>query len=158
MESKEEIVGKMSRELFRILNKHARLEAMPVSFDEGIKASHRELHAIQAIGENKKINITDLGTYFGVTKSAASQMAAKLVKKGFVQKEHSAHSNKELQLTLTDLGWRAFRLHEKFHGDHMADIVERLSVFSLSQIETASVLLDVLESVVDERLSMLKQD
>lgn len=158
MDSKEEIVGKMSRELFRILNKHARLEAMPVSFDEGVEATHRELHAIQAIGENRQINITDLGTYFGVTKSAASQMATKLGKKGFVQKEHSAHSNKELQLTLTELGWRAFRLHEKFHGDHMADVVKRLSAFSLSQIEMTSVLLDVLESFVDERLSMGKQD
>ena len=114
--------------------------------------THRELHAIEAIGENTRINITDLGMYFGVTKSAASQMATKLARKGLVEKESSAHSNKELQLTLTRLGWRAFELHEKFHGDHLADLVERLGAFSLSQIETTSVLLDVLENLVDERL------
>jgi DNA-binding MarR family transcriptional regulator len=158
MESKEKLVKEMSREFFRILNKHARLEAMPVAFDRGIKATHRELHAIQAVGENRRINITDLGTYFGVTKSAASQMASKLVKKGFLKKEYSAHSNKELELTLTELGWRAFHHHEKFHGDHMADVVDRLGKFSPSQIETASMLFDVFESVVDERLSQRLED
>jgi len=153
MKSKEDIVREMFRRLFRILNKHARLEDMPVRIDEDREVTHRELHAIQAIGENKRINITDLGIYFGVTKSAASQMTTKLARKGFVQKEMSAHSNKELRLTLTRLGWRAFELHEKFHGDHIIDLVERLNAFSLAQIETTSVLLDVLERVVDERLS-----
>ena len=130
---------------------------MPVELEqfveEGVEATHRELHAIQAIGENERINITELGTYFGVTKSAASQMITKLARKGFVEKESSAHNSKELQLTLTRLGRRAFELHEKFHGEHMADLVESLGAFSLSEIETTAVLLDVIESVVDERLS-----
>jgi DNA-binding MarR family transcriptional regulator len=157
METKEDFIKVMSRKLFRILNKHSRLEALPARFDEGVEVTHRELHAIQAIGENKRINITDLGACFGVTKSAASQMVSKLVKKGLVEKESSAHSNKELQLSLTDLGWRAFHFHERFHGDHMANLVDRLGAFSLSQIATTSVLLDVLESVVDERLSQRTQ-
>jgi DNA-binding MarR family transcriptional regulator len=154
MKSKEELVREMSRGLFRILNKHARLESLPFRVDEDTVVTHRELHAIQAIGENERTNITDLGAYFGVTKSAASQMASKLARKGLVEKESSAHSNKELQLTLTRLGWRAFELHEKFHGDHLADLVEHLDAFSLAQIETTAVLLDVLEGVVDERLAL----
>lgn len=158
MKSKEDLVLEMSRGLFRILNKHTRLEAMPFQVDDGVEVTHRELHAIQAIGENKRINITDLGAYFGVTKSAASQMTTKLARRGLVEKEASAHSSKELQLTLTSLGWRAFELHEKFHGDHMAEVVERLGAFSLSEIETTAVLLDVLEKVVDERLSQRMVD
>lgn len=153
METKEDLVREMSRRLFRILNKHSRLEAMPARFDEGIEITHRELHVIQAIGERKGINITELGSHFGITKSAASQMVTKLVNKGFVKKESAAHSNKELQLAPTELGWKAFRIHEKFHEQHMADIVARLGAFTLSQIATASVLLEVMENVVDERLS-----
>ena len=153
METKADFIREMSRKLFRILNKHARLEALPARFEEGVKATHRELHVIQTIGENEQINITELGSRFGVTKSAASQMAAKLVKKGFVEKRPADHSNKESRLGLTELGWRAFRQHERFHGDHMADVIGRLSVFSLDQIATTSVLLDVLESVVDDRIS-----
>jgi DNA-binding MarR family transcriptional regulator len=153
METKEDLIRDLSRRLFRVLNKHARLEALPIRFDEGVTATHREFHAVQAIGENKGINVTDLGAHFGVSKSAASQMAAKLEKKGLVEKGSSPHSNKELQLNLTELGWKAFRLHEKFHGSHMADVIERLGAFSLSQVATTAVLLEVMEGVVDERLS-----
>lgn len=152
METKEDLIKEISRNLFRILNKHGRLESLPLHFDEGIEMTHRELHVIQALGERKGINITELGNHFGVTKSAASQMVTKLVKKGLVEKESAAHSNKALQLTLTQRGWLAFRIHEKFHGQHMTDVVDRLGAFSLSQIATASVLLEVLENVVDERL------
>ena len=153
MNSKEDLVRKMSRTLFRILNKHTRLEALPFRIEEGVEVTHRELHVIQAVGENKRMNITDLGAFFGVTKSAVSQMTTKLVRKGFVEKESSVLNNKEMQLTLTQLGWRAFDLHEQFHGDHIADLLERLGSFSLSQVETTTVLLDVLERVVDERLA-----
>jgi len=158
METKEDFVRAMSRKLLLILNKHARLEALPMRFDEGVEVTHREVHVIQAIGEHKRLNIKELGAHFGITKSAASQMTAKLTKKGFVEKAASAHSNKELQLSLTELGWRAFHVHEKFHGDHLADLVNRLGAFSLSQLATTSVLLEVMESVVDERLSQRLQD
>lgn len=153
MENKEDLVREISRRLFRILNKHSRLEATPARLDEGLEITHRELHVIQAIGERKGINITELGSHFGITKSAASQLITKLVQKGFVKKESAAHSNKELQITPTEMGWKAFRIHEKFHEQHMADIVDRLGAFTLSQIATASVLLEVLENVVDEHLS-----
>ncbi|MBN2123245.1 MAG: MarR family transcriptional regulator [Deltaproteobacteria bacterium] len=153
METKEDLIREISRKLFRILNKHGRLEALPFRFSEDLEITHRELHVIQVIGEAKRINITELGTYFGVTKSAASQMVTKLVKRGFVEKGSAAHSNKELQLTLTPQGREAFRMHEQFHGQHMAEVVERLGGFSLSQIATASVLLEILENVVDDRLA-----
>ena len=153
METKEDMIKEMTRKLFRIMNKHGRLESLPLYFDEGVEITHRELHIIQTVGERKGINISDLGRHFGVTKSAASQMVTKLVKKGFIEKESAAHSNKELQLLLTQRGWQAFKIHEKFHGQHMADVVERLGAFSLSQIATTSVLLEVLENVVDTRLS-----
>lgn len=155
METKEEFITAMSRKLLRILNKHARLEELRIRFDEGVEVTPKEIHTIQAIGEHKQINVTDLAAYFGVTKSAASQIVAKLTDKGFVEKRQAAHSNKELQLCLTELGWRAFHAHERFHGKHMADLVNRLSAFSLSQIATTSVLLEVIESVLEDRLAQL---
>ena len=148
-----DLIKSISRQLMRIIKKHERIEEIPVRLDEGIEVTPTESHAIQAIGENKSINVTDLGAHFGVTKSAASQIVAKLTKKGFVEKTMSEHSNKELQLQLTALGWQAFEAHEKCHGRHLVDIIERLGSFSLSQIATASVVLDVIEDVMGERLS-----
>ncbi|WP_449245049.1 MarR family winged helix-turn-helix transcriptional regulator [Desulfobacca acetoxidans] len=152
METKEGFIAAMRQKLMRILNRQAQIEEIRIRFDEGVKLTPKEIHTIQAIGEPKQINLTDLAVHFGVTKSAASQIVAKLAEKGFVRKRHAAHSNKELDLSLTELGWRAFHAHERFHGKHMADLVNRLSAFSLAQIATTSVLLDVIESVLEERL------
>ena len=153
MESKEEIIKSLSRKILRILNKHAQLEARPASVNEKVAVTHRELHTVQLIGEKEQVNVTDVASDFGVTKSAASQMISKLVKKGLVTKEAAFHSNRETRLSLSDLGWEAYEIHERIHGEHMAEVVKRLNVFSLSQIAATSVLLEVLEGVVDERLS-----
>ena len=120
--------------------------------EEGLEITPAEGHTIQAIGEHESINVTELGAYFGVTKSAASQIIGKLSKKGFVKKAASEHNSKELRLQLTQKGWEAFRVIQKYRGRHFKDIIERLGSFSLSQVATASVLLEVIEDVMDERL------
>jgi DNA-binding MarR family transcriptional regulator len=132
---------------------YSRIEEMPIPVDEGMEVTTREAHTIQAVGEHERMSVTQLAAHFGVTKSGASQMVSKLVKRGFLVKKQSAHSNKEYELTLTPLGWKAFNAHEHFHGKDMADLVERLSPFSLSQIATLSVLLEALGNVMDQRLS-----
>ncbi len=153
METKEDLVKAVTRQLLRILNKHSRMEEHSIRFDEGVEMTPKEIHTVQAIGENEQINITGVAAHFGITKSAASQMVAKLVEKGFAEKELAAHSHKELQLSLTELGWRAFHAHERLHGAHMADLMNRLSAFTLSQVATTSALVEVIESVMDDRLA-----
>lgn len=143
----------MSWKIHRILNKFQRLESTSIQLGSGKAITHKELHVIQAIGEIKQINITKIGAHFGVTKSAASQVISKLVQKGLVTKEQSVHSGKEFQLTLTELGWEAYKLHENHHGKNIREIAKRLSSFSITQIATTSNLLDVIEGVVDERLA-----
>ncbi|HAY23133.1 MarR family winged helix-turn-helix transcriptional regulator [Desulfobacca acetoxidans] len=157
MDTKAEYIADMGRKLMRILNKRARLEALRIRFDDGVELNPREIHTIQAIGEHRPINVTELAAYFGVTKSAASQIVSKLAEKGFVEKQHTANNNKELDLSLTELGWRAFQAHERFHGKHFAELVNRLGAFSLAQIATASVILDVIEDIVEERLDLLSK-
>lgn len=152
METKEDIIREVTRKLFRLLNKHTRLESLPVRLSDGTELTHRELHAIEAMGGCSPINVTDLGAHFGVTKSAASQMVTKLVAKGLVRKSYAEHSNKEYQLTLTKLGREAFQFHEHIHGEHLLDLITRLGAFSLSQVATISVMLEVMETVVDERI------
>ncbi len=153
METKEDLIRAITRQLLRVLNKYSRIEELPVPVDKGVEITTKEIHTIQAIGENEHISITGVADHFGVTKSAASQIVRKLADKGFVKKEYAAYSNKELQLSLTKLGWLAFHAHEQFHGKDMARIMECLSAFSLSHIATLSVLLDVIENVMNERLA-----
>jgi DNA-binding MarR family transcriptional regulator len=158
METKEDLIKSTIRKLLRVAKMYSRIEELPIPVDEGLEVTTREAHTIEAVGENEPMSVTQVATYFGITKSAASQMVARLTKKGFLIKKQAVHSNKEFELSLTELGWQAFRAHERFHGGDKADLVERLSAFSLSQIATLSVLLESLESVMDQRLSRQKKD
>lgn len=155
METKEELIKSTVQQLLRVAKKYSRIEELHIPVDEYGEITTREAHMIQAIGEHAQMNVTGLATYFGITKSAASQMVAKLTKKGFLEKEQAPNSNKELQVSLTQLGREAFHAHEIFHGKDLTDLVSRLSAFSLSQIATISVLLEAVGSVMDERLSRL---
>ncbi len=153
METKEELIKATIQQLLRVVRKYSRIEELPVPVDGDIEITTAEAHTIQAVGEGEQMRVLDVATQFGITKSAASQMVAKLIRKGFVEKKQSLHNSKEFPLSLTELGWRAFRAHERFHGKDLAGLVNRLSAFSLSQIATISVLLEAIGSVMDERLS-----
>ncbi len=152
METKEDLIKNTIQELLRIAKMYSRIEELPIPVDENLEVTTREAHTIQAVGESEQMSVTHVASHFGITKSAASQMVAKLSKRGFLLKKQAVHSNKEFELFLTPLGWQAFRAHEQSHGRDMADLVDRLSAFSLSQIATLSVLLEALGSVMEQRL------
>lgn len=158
METKEELIKSTIRQLLRVARKYARIEELPIPVDEDLEITTAEAHTIQAIGEGEQMRVLDIAMNFGISKSAASQMVAKLTRKGFVEKRQSPYNSKEFPLSLTELGWRAFRAHERFHGKDLADLLNRLNAFSLSQIATISVLLEAIGNVMDERLSEKEQE
>jgi len=153
METKEDLIRTTIQKLLRIAKMYSRIEELSIPVDIELKITTREAHTIQAVGEHERMSVTQVASHFGITKSAASQMVAKLTKRGYLSKKQAVHSNKEFELSLTPLGWKAFRAHEQFHGEDMSDLVERLNAFSLSQIATLSVLLEALGSIMDQRLS-----
>ncbi len=152
METKEDLIKHTIQQLLRVAKKYARTEALPIPVDAGLEISTAEAHTIQAVGEGDQVRVIDLAKKFGISKSAASQMVSKLINKGFMEKKQSTENSKEYPLSLTELGWRGFRAHEKFHGKDMEYLIKSLDSFSLSQISTISVLLEALGSVMDERL------
>jgi DNA-binding MarR family transcriptional regulator len=152
MENKKDLIKSAIQDLLRIARLYARIEGLPVPVNDELSVTTREAHTVEAVGAQEPLSVTQLADHFGVTKSAASQMVSKLVKRGFIVKKQATHSNKEFELSLTPLGWEVFSAHEQFHGKDMADLVARLSPFSLSQIATLSVLLETLASVMDQRL------
>ncbi len=154
METKDELIKSTIHQLLKVAKKYARIEELPIALPDGTEVTTREAHVIQAIGEEKDLNITSLASHFGISKSAASQMVAKLVKKGYIEKKRAPLSDKEYLLSLTQLGWEIFDAHELFHGGDMAELVGRLEAFSLNQVATISVILETIGAVVDERLSV----
>ena len=154
-DTREAMTEVMVLKIMRISNKRNRMDAMPMYFDDNQSVTTKEIHTIEAIGEHQQINITELAAYSGVTKSAVSQIIKKLVKRKLVDKRPAAHSNKEIQLSLTDLGWKAFHAHKQFHNDHMVYLMDQLKTFTLSQIASATVLLDNFEKTLDKAMAQL---
>ncbi|WP_235606818.1 MarR family winged helix-turn-helix transcriptional regulator [Syntrophotalea acetylenivorans] len=153
MEKNKQQLMQRTMELQKVARKLARIEGLPVVVGEGVEISTREAHTIQAIGEQGPLCVKDLATCFGVSKSAASQMVSKLARKGFIVKQPSAHSNKEIELSLTAMGWQACRAHEQSHGRDMARIVEAMEKLSPGEMKTLKKLLEIFSEIADERLN-----
>ena len=128
---------------------------MPVHLGGGRKLTAKEIHCLQAVGLCEGSNVKSLGDSLAVTKSAMSQMVSKLEGKGLVSKRSAPDNDKETLVYLTEDGWEAFAVHREFHERHMNTLRERLEEFPDEQIATASLILAVVESVVDDRMAEL---
>lgn len=153
MNLKREQIKTWAEQLQQLVHKLSRIENLPIRVDEGVEISTREAHTIQVIGENAPLCVQNIASRFGVSKSAASQMVSKLAHKGFIDKRPSAHSNKELQLSLTSLGRLAFQAHEQAHGSDMNRISKIMESFSSAELATLSKFLKAFEDIADERLN-----
>lgn len=155
MTNKEQSIKLLAGRLLRIINKHSRIEELPICTGKNSGLTAREVHCLQAIGEHEGTNIKTLGGILEVTKSAASQMVGKLEKKGFTRKEKASDNDKEILVYLTETGWDAFAAHRQFHERHLNTLMQRLDEFPETQIAVASAILAAVESVVDERVAEL---
>ncbi|MDD2218562.1 MAG: hypothetical protein WC124_01535 [Desulfoplanes sp.] len=91
----------------------------------------------------------------GTTKSAVSQVVGKLEKKGFALKRPATNNDKEILVFLTSVGKRAFEARKEFDEHHLHSLIERLEEFSDTQIATTAMILSVVKSVADDRMTEL---
>ena len=120
----EKILAEIMEQFVRVVNKFNRFEKVPMDFGVEEKLFPSEIHTVEAIGKNHRINVTQLSETLGVTKGAVSQMLNKLVQKQFVKKVKFPRSEKETFLELTPKGRKAFDGHEKFHRDMYLDFLK----------------------------------
>jgi DNA-binding MarR family transcriptional regulator len=111
-------------QFIRIVNKFNRFEKIPMDFGVEEMLYPSEIHTIEAVGKNARINVTQLAELLGVTKGAVSQMVNKLVRKQFLAKTKLPRGAKEVFLELTPKGKKAFKGHEKFHKEMFLDFLK----------------------------------
>lgn len=99
----------------QMIHQYGKLEKEIHTCGINISLHLSDTHTIVAIGKNTDINITNLAKLQGISKSAASQMVSKLVKRGLVQKSLSPETDNEVILSLTQEGQEVFQAHEKQH-------------------------------------------
>lgn len=156
MNDQKKIRMNVYNQLRRIIEKHTRMDEQPFMLDESMSLSPREVRTIDFLGQSENVNVTNVATHFNFTKSAASQLINRLVKREFVSKEISKHSDKEFQLSLSPEGKKAYQLIQIMTTQRLEMFLEMTNRFSEQQITTTTELLEQVESMVDERLKRFK--
>lgn len=126
------------------LSKHAR-ESTPAG-----NLSSSEISLIILIGQYNNIKVTDLAIRYGATKGAISTMVKNLVKKDLVKKCRSPENEREVLLSLTELGLCVFEEKEAHSQSLYADIDAHLQILTPKQVSSLFKMLRTLEEHIDE--------
>lgn len=119
-----EIVAKF----FDLLSAITAQQKLPTQYAGGQVLYHAEMELLQQISENPGANVSDLSRISGVTKSAITQMSAKLLDKGVIEKYSVSTNKKEKYFRLSEAGEAARRAQ----GEYYQDASEEMRVYLCS--------------------------
>ena len=85
-----------------------------------------ELHVIEAIGFTPR-TMTEVASQLGITVGTLTTTINRIVKKGYVLRNHAKDDRRFVEITLTHRGKLAHRLHESFHATMVKSIVNGMS-------------------------------
>ena len=115
MEHKNDLFRELISLFSRVSHKFQQLETQPCNFGDNCKLYSAEIHLIEAIGKKGEISVTELSKCMGVTLSAISQKLSKLEKMNLIKKSQIVYDKRNKNITLTEMGKKAFNEHNKFH-------------------------------------------
>ena len=110
-----EVTFKIMILILRITKKFNELEKMSIDIGSDEKLYPSELHVIDSVANNYGNSVTEMSKKFGITKGAVSQVVNKLFDKGFLKKDKKHGNAKEIVLSLTEKGWKAFYIMDEVH-------------------------------------------
>lgn len=142
----------------RLMNKLGESEKLPRNYGINELMTPSDIHLIQAIGANPESNIRTISDILGITPGAASQQVTKLAKRGLVTKNRGVKNEKEVFLSLTPLGEKAYRHHETLHEEIYQRIISRIDPLETKDIHTMKKVLQAMESVYEERLCEVRRE
>lgn len=93
--------------LQRVINRLIFLEKKTIFQHGGVKLHPSEIHLMQLIQAEDRINATQMAQRLGITKGAVSQTLTRLEKKGILQKSKDPRQKNELTASFTPLGQAA---------------------------------------------------
>jgi DNA-binding MarR family transcriptional regulator len=127
-------------------------------YETGFPLYKVEIHTIQVIGNNPGINGNDLTVRMGVTKSAISQTVSKLLKKGLIRKTRLMADARESALEVTDLGWKGFQAHERFHTQIFEAVRLHFGESFETRLDTFGIAMTDLNDILTRYMQQSEQD
>lgn len=95
----------------------------------------REVHFIVAADPEKPVSISYLAKQLNVTLGAASQMASRLEKKGYITRFTDPENRRRTLVELTEDGRRLYRQHCEYDSKRLALLSEMYASFSNDELQ-----------------------
>lgn len=127
----------------KILHIYSVIDKKPKKYGTGDLLYVSEIHAIDVIGKNPEINLTQLADALGITKGAISQTVKRLVVKQYIAK-YKIRNNKEVNLRLSDKGYLIFQGSQTFGRETLLFAEELYEKASRGEIEMTKRLFQVI--------------
>jgi DNA-binding MarR family transcriptional regulator len=140
----------------RNINKYNEFNQKAYDFGSGYCLYPSEIHILNAIAKDEGLNISELGKKIGITKSAVSQVAIKLEKKGMIKKYYSPENNKSILISLTKIGMEVV---ENFHRSQEEIFFMFIDAFKKTDKEKIIFIQQVFDSIeqnLDYKLNKYK--
>ncbi len=115
MNERRRLLEETTKRVDRIINKIIVNAKTPRDYGTGELLHLAEIHTINAVGSNPKINITKLSKCLGVTKGTVSPLVNKLEKKNYLKKLCNVYDGKSVLMELTEKGEIARKGFEKYY-------------------------------------------
>jgi len=97
-------------------------------------------------GEHTSVNGKTLSKLMRMTKGGVSKLAAKLQKKGLILSDQPPENRREIRYSLTDDGWKIFRLHAELHDSVHANLTQLIQEYDENDLLLID---DFLRKVID---------
>lgn len=86
-----------------------------------------EIHTIEAVGLYGTKNMSEVAAELEITMGTLTTAVDKLIKKDYLKRSRSETDRRIVNISLTNRGKLAYRIHEKFHMDMVREIVNDFS-------------------------------
>ncbi len=120
---KEKLV-EINRLLVEVYDDVNQIEAYSIKQGAFSDLSITEIHTIDAVGLYGSKTMSEIALALDITMGTLTTAVDKLIKKGYVERSRSTTDRRIVNVSLTKRGKLAYRIHEKFHLDLVAVIMD----------------------------------
>ncbi|PKK39163.1 Transcriptional regulator of fatty acid biosynthesis FabT [Clostridiaceae bacterium JG1575] len=117
----------MNHLLVHVFNKILRIEERMIHEEFHLNLSVTEMHTIQAIGKEGTPNMSEVADQLHITLGTLTTAINRLVDKGYVDRTRDKMDRRQVRVHLTDLGQKAYEIHETYHDRMIQEVLEELS-------------------------------
>ena len=120
--------------LFRDVNDIEQKAIMTSEFGD---LTNNDMHVIEAIGIDEPKNMSTIARALSVTVGTLTISMNSLVKKGYVDRQRSSEDRRDVYISLSEKGVKAYYHHKKFHEQMIDSVVKELTEEELEALVKA---------------------